>query len=206
TSITVPSQITKIGSSAFAKCTGLTEIYFNASSTTAPAGYYAPFGYAGDDGDGVRVYIGKSVSEIPANLFLGCSKIISVEFEAGSMCTSIGMSAFYNCTGLVSIDIPDSVTFIGSLGFSGCSELTSVNLGNGITTIQSAAFRDCAKLESVTVGSELKEIYSEVFSGCSSLKSIMFRGTAEQWASVTKGTSWDSGTGNYTVIYDSDID
>lgn len=48
--------------------------------------------------------------------------------------TSIGQSAFINCTSLTSITIPSSVTSIGDSAFSGCTSLTRVNfLGNAPT-------------------------------------------------------------------------
>ena len=40
--------------------------------------------------------------------------------------TSIGSSAFDDCTGLTSVTIPDSVTSIGNSAFAGCTGLTSV--------------------------------------------------------------------------------
>ena len=42
--------------------------------------------------------------------------------------TSIGNWAFYNCSGLTSVTIPDSVTSIGGRAFRGCSGLTSVTM------------------------------------------------------------------------------
>ena len=44
--------------------------------------------------------------------------------------TGIGDSAFYNCTGLTSVTIPDSVTSIGQYAFYGCTGLTSVTFEN----------------------------------------------------------------------------
>ena len=72
----------------------------------------------------------------------------SVNITSG---TSIGNQAFYDCTGLTSVTIPDSVTSIGWAAFSGCSGLTSVTIGNGVTSIGNRAFDGCKGLTSITV-------------------------------------------------------
>ena len=54
--------------------------------------------------------------------------------------TSIGESAFYYCSFLTSVTIPNSVTSIGSSAFSGCSGLTSVTIPNSVTSIGFSAF------------------------------------------------------------------
>ena len=46
------------------------------------------------------------------------------EVEIGSSVTSIGTTAFNNCSGLTSVTIPDSVTSIEIAAFSNCSGLT----------------------------------------------------------------------------------
>ena len=65
--------------------------------------------------------------------------------------TSIENSAFYNCTSLTSITIPNSVTSIGLQAFYRCSGLTSVTIGNSVTSIDGEAFIDCTALTSVTI-------------------------------------------------------
>ncbi|MDE6112422.1 MAG: leucine-rich repeat domain-containing protein, partial [Bacteroidales bacterium] len=55
--------------------------------------------------------------------------------------TSIGRSAFLNCTGLTSVTIPNSVTSIGWGAFKGCTRLTSVTLPESVTEIGDFAFR-----------------------------------------------------------------
>ncbi len=57
--------------------------------------------------------------------------------------TSIEEYAFQNCTGLTSIDIPNSVTWIGDYAFYGCTGLTNIIIPNSVTTIGYYAFQGC---------------------------------------------------------------
>lgn len=53
---------------------------------------------------------------------------------------TIGDNAFYNCIGLTSVTIPESVTTIGHSSFSYCTGLTSVNIPTSVTSIGFCAF------------------------------------------------------------------
>ena len=57
--------------------------------------------------------------------------------------TSIGSSAFCDCSSLTSITLPESVTEIGNEAFRDCSSLTSITLPEGVTEIGGAAFHGC---------------------------------------------------------------
>ena len=74
--------------------------------------------------------------------------------------TSIESNAFYGCTNLSSVVIPNSVKTIGgsengaislTLGAFQESSLTSVNIPNSVTFIGPDAFRDCTDLTTVYV-------------------------------------------------------
>ena len=86
--------------------------------------------------------------------------------------TSIGSSAFYCCSELTSITIPNSVTSIGDYAFGDCSGLTSVTIPNSVTSIGADAFFYCTGLTSVTIPNSVTSIRWGAFSGCSGLVSI----------------------------------
>jgi hypothetical protein len=55
--------------------------------------------------------------------------------------TSIGEDAFYLCTNLTSIAIPNSVTTIGDSAFAGCAHLTGATIPEDVVLIGNAAFQ-----------------------------------------------------------------
>ena len=60
--------------------------------------------------------------------------------------TSIGDEAFYKCSSLASISIPEGVTSIGKRAFYNCSSLASITIPNSVTSIGNSAFNICGSL------------------------------------------------------------
>lgn len=83
------------------------------------------------------------------NYAFGYSKLITVIF--GSGITEIKDSAFYNCTQLTGLTIPDNViTIAGSICYE-CTAMTSLIIGSGVQSIGFQAFCKCSRLQSITI-------------------------------------------------------
>jgi hypothetical protein len=67
--------------------------------------------------------------------------------------TTIDNFAFFDCSSLVSVNIPSQVTSIGVCAFWGCSSLTSVNIPSSVRSIEIFAFSSCDSLKRFIVDS-----------------------------------------------------
>lgn len=85
--------------------------------------------------------------------------------------TAIGDCAFYNCTSLTAVIVPDSVTTIGAEAFASCSKLAKITLGKKVKTIGYSAFSGCA-ITSITIPDSVTTIESGAFAWCGNLKTI----------------------------------
>ena len=129
------------------------------------------------------VYIPSSVSTISENAFKGFSDLEEVTFEqnesAGSASvqnntglTTIGTSAFANCSILDNFIIPSTVTTIGATAFISCLKLSEIDIPNSVTSVGTEAFSKCNELKSVTIGNGVVSLGGEVFSYDPSLQTI----------------------------------
>ena len=90
----------------------------------------------------------------------------------GCPVTAIGDAAFFYCSGLTRVAIPDSVTSIGDRAFAGCSGLTRVTIPDTVTSIGVVAFHGCTGLTRVTIPDTVTNIASGAFFQCSGLRSL----------------------------------
>ena len=107
-------------------------------------------------------------------IYSGEITIPSVITYSSKTYTVVGIEdrAFSHCTGLTSVNIPNSVTSIGSSAFRGCTELTSVNIGNSVTSIGDCAFQGCDGLTSIEIPNSVTSISEWFLNGCVKLTSV----------------------------------
>ena len=92
-----------------------------------------------------------SVTSIGTSAFNECTSLTSIEIPISV--TSIGYNAFFDCSSLTSIEIPNSVTWIGNRAFYYCLGLTGIEIPNSVTSIGKCAFSWCESLTSIVVDS-----------------------------------------------------
>lgn len=177
------SHITVIGTGAFRKCAGLTELHLSDSVTSIGESAFSGSGLTGE------LQLPNSITSIGSNAFenvkiegdlvlpnaltfLGTSAfrgtaISSVTFP-GTL-KNIGSYAFYRCSHLSgTLIIPEGVVSIGKAAFTNTG-IEKLELADSVQTISAGAFSTCAKLTSVQIGeqgkgkSQLQTIDSKAF-------------------------------------------
>ena len=113
---------------------------------------------------------GKPVTGIGGSAFYNCTRLTKVTIPDGV--TYIGDSAFNNCYSLTSIAIPNSVTYINDSAFSYCNSLISITIPEGVTYIGYNAFEDCSSLTSIAIPDSVTSIGDNAFGYCNSLTTI----------------------------------
>ena len=108
-----------------------------------------------------------SVTAIGYRAFFQCSEITSVTIP--DSVTKIDVDAFYSCVGLLQLTIGNGVTDIGRYAFEFCEKLQQVTLGNNVVTIGKETFGYCEQLKQISIPESVMSIEETAFDGCSAL-------------------------------------
>lgn len=117
-----------------------------------------------------------SLTYIGGRGFGNCTGITSVS-NLGSITTmeelgtgGTGYGPFINCTGLISVVLPSTLTLIKRNSFSGCTSLKTITGGNNVTRLLTGAFSNCTNLETVEFDfGKITELGGFTFNNCQKL-------------------------------------
>lgn len=161
--VTIPNSVQKIGLNAFRHVKNIT--YYG----TVPEymlGAITVNGYVEDD----LVFRDPSKKELTA--YIGRKSTV----EIPNTVIHIGHHAFYYCTWLTNIKIPNSVKKIDDSAFRN-SGLTSIVIPNSVTIISDHTFSECRNLSFVIIPNSVTHIGFQAFSLCKGLTSIIIPGS-----------------------------
>ncbi len=149
-----------------------------------------------NDDDGELSFAEAAVVTTLGDVFKNKTNITSFnELKFFTGLTTINNNAFYNCSQLRSVIVPNGVTTLESYAFQLCTSLESVTLPTTLTEIKSNAFRNCSALTAIEFPEGLTTIGEYAFYGCTSLFSIFIP------ASVTTLTNNPFVKTNLSYIY-----
>jgi hypothetical protein len=127
-------------------------------------------------GDGsynlISVNIPNTVTDISQNAFSGCGALVYVTFSEGSHLTTIGPSAFQDCSMIHDIQLPNSLTTIGANAFNGCTNLATISIPYNVTSMEEGAFHNTSGLLDVS-GSSVR-IHEQLYNDISGTLSTYF--------------------------------
>ena len=164
TAVSLPENLTTVGSYAFWFCQSITEVTVPDSVTSLGNHAFASC-YA------LRsVELSDSLTDIGTWTFSYDHALESVSIPNGL--TRIGGSVFENCDGLTAVTIPNSVTDIDVCAFLSCKALSAVTIPDSVTSIGGSAFSNCDLLTGVWVPAGVSNISVSAFGSCDSLTAI----------------------------------
>jgi len=156
TSVTIPNSVTTIYDDAFNDCLELTSINIPNSVTYIGWGAFSNTGWYNNQPEGI-LYLG--------NLLLGYKGVKPTgELFIKEGTVGIMTGAFFDCDGLTSITLPNSIISICEDAFAGCSALTSITIPNGVKFIGPGAFSNCRGLTSFNIPNSVTNIGVNAFS------------------------------------------
>ncbi len=110
------------------------------------------------------------LTSLPEKAFYSCSTLEAIALP--NTITMIGEDAFWECINLNSITLPQTLEVLSEHLFYSCTSLSTLIIPYGVLSIEAGAFMNCTNLSSIQIPDSVKIIGNSVFQGCTSLTEI----------------------------------
>ena len=165
-SLTLHSNIIKIGKGAFSGCADFESVYVP------------------DIDIWFRLSDFKSSINLK-KLYVDGELITDYTFPEGV--ASVPASAFENYVGLESVTLPSSIKSIGDNAFSGCVNVAGITIPSALESIGEKAFSGCVRFTEVSFPATIKSIGKDAFSGCTEIENV-YASSVESWLGIDFGS------------------
>lgn len=198
TGISIPGSVTSIGSVAFTGCS-LNSITLDTSNTSlmsialtnglaivpksdSTSWTDTTYCVGGLAYGALDLSSDTTLTKCPDSMFYGCNMLTAVTFPTRDDFTTIGKNSFYECSGLVSISIPNNITKIDDGAFKSCTNLATVNITefSGLTNIGDEAFYSTT-LTSFVLPKSMVRVGANSFANCNALSEIHILNPSADW-------------------------
>ena len=122
-----------------------------------------------------------AVTMIGENAFYGCTRVTSLTVP--NSVKKIYHHAFHDCSGLKTVSFGNSLVKIFGGAFHGCTSLTSISIPNTVDWVGGSVFRECSSLASATIGTGVLGIGERAFEDCVKLKTITIPNSVKELGS-----------------------
>jgi len=162
TSVTIADTEISIGDVAFSGCENLNDITLPDSITHIgeSAFYNTAYYNNSDNWSNDVLYIG--------NHLIMAKDQISGAYSIKEGTKTIASKAFWGCSELQSIEIPNSVTYINAFAFAGCTGIADIVIPENVVKVDISAFYQC-----------------------NNLNTIQYKGSKEQWEKIAVMTNME---------------
>jgi hypothetical protein len=139
-SVDIPNTVTTIGNMAFAQCTSLR---LPSSVTSIGEEAFPCFGFG--------LQLVNNVSNNPRGTVQCIPCANTAHITVPDNVTSIGEGAFYGCGDVISVSLPNNLTWIGNGAFELCGQLSTVNIPRSVPSIGASTFNNCDALMAISI-------------------------------------------------------
>ncbi len=187
TSFDMPDTVTTLGPGAFIECKNLADVKYSSSLTTVPNTAFRETALT-------KFTVTSNITSIGDSAFYGATKLVDFVIENrdsnlkfgnyalfktaikevlwGDLDVTISSSIFAQCTSLVKVVLPETVTEVPNAAFQGCSLLKDITFKGGYTKIGNSGFAGTAYTE-FEVPETVESISNSAFSNMPNLKKLV---------------------------------